>query len=284
MTGRDPDAGAADATEAALEAVYLERGDRFHPNAHAAGPWTPNAQHGAALNGLLALGLERALGESALAPARLTFDLFRPAPMAPLALETRELYRSRRLALVEATLAAPDGPCACASGLFLPAPEVAPDAERLAGPEELEEGSMLPPQFRERALPGYAAAVRLRWTRGIARRHALWLRCARPLVSGHTQTALQRAAAAADFTTAVAVLTALREGRPPAALINADTSLHLTRAPEGEWIGFELAFALDAGARGQSCARVFDRRGALGQSLQASVAARRGVPGAPAPA
>ncbi len=195
--------------------------------------------------------------------------------MAPLRVETRERMQSRRLALVEATLSAPDGPCARASGLFLAAPDAAQTGLALAGPEGLAEEPLWPARPSEVPASGFARDVRVRWTRGLTRGHALWIQCRRPLFTGRAASPLQRAAAAADFTTAVAVLVAVREGRPPAALINADTSLYLARAPVGGWLGFELEACDDAGARGLCAARIFDRQGALGRSLQASVAARR---------
>ena len=65
------------------------------------------------------------------------------------------------------------------------------------------------------------------------------------------------------------VLVALRNGDfEPTVSINADASLHLHRACEGEWLCVEPTSYLDPGGVGSASARLYDVRGAFGHASQ----------------
>src|SRR5262249_40062781 len=90
------------------EAIFARDGDRFVPSDLARGPWTPQAQHGGAPAALLAHLIERFEGGEVMFVARLTIELLRPVPIAPLAPRTRLLRPGRKVQLVEASPLADD--------------------------------------------------------------------------------------------------------------------------------------------------------------------------------
>ena len=88
------------------EAIFETDGERFLPTRLAQGPWYPDTQHGGPMLGLLARAVERFPSEQPMQVARLTVDLLRAAPMAPVSVTAR-LYESRRnVEFVEASLLA----------------------------------------------------------------------------------------------------------------------------------------------------------------------------------
>lgn len=85
-------------------AIFTRDGDRYVPTELARGPWTPQAQHGGAPAALLARIVERRAGGEAMFVARLTIELLRPVPIAPLATRARIVRPGRKVQLVEASL------------------------------------------------------------------------------------------------------------------------------------------------------------------------------------
>src|SRR5258706_8819722 len=68
-----------------MDAVYQLDGARAIKSAHAVGPWSATMQHGAAPTALVAWGVENMESRQPMQVARLTIDLLRPVPVAPLA-------------------------------------------------------------------------------------------------------------------------------------------------------------------------------------------------------
>ena len=80
--------------------VYSRDGDLFTPTKWAGSPWSHELQHGGPVCGLVAAAAEEVARESELRVTRLTVDLCRPTPLAPLRRVTQLLRRGRRLALL----------------------------------------------------------------------------------------------------------------------------------------------------------------------------------------
>ena len=68
---------------------------RWSPTDAARGPWSPEALHGGPSAALLARAVEPLLDP--LQPVRLTVELLRPVPVAPLTVETEELRPGRKV-------------------------------------------------------------------------------------------------------------------------------------------------------------------------------------------
>src|SRR5689334_25434209 len=99
-------------------AFFVAEGDTFVPQPIARGPWGDTIS-GNYVGGILGLVLERNAGNPDFQPTRLTVDLFRPAALAPVRVDTTVTRQGRRLELVDAVLTQGDTVVARATGLFL---------------------------------------------------------------------------------------------------------------------------------------------------------------------
>src|SRR6185437_1698978 len=66
------------------DAVFRLDGARAMPTRYAAGPWSPSLQHGSAPAAIIARTAERIPTPSPMRVVRMTIDLMRPVPTAPL--------------------------------------------------------------------------------------------------------------------------------------------------------------------------------------------------------
>ena len=99
-------------------AFFIADGDTFVPQPIARGPWGETIS-GNYVGGILGHVLDRDAGDPEFQPARLTVDLFRPAALAPVRVDTTVTRQGRRLRLVDAVMTQSDTVVARASGLFL---------------------------------------------------------------------------------------------------------------------------------------------------------------------
>jgi hypothetical protein len=95
-----------------MEAIYRVDGasrggaTSVETSAFAGGPWDPKLQHGAAPSSLICWAVERLPSPVPMRVARLTVDLMRPVPVAPLTIETGILREGKKIQLVEVRLLA----------------------------------------------------------------------------------------------------------------------------------------------------------------------------------
>src|SRR5437867_2191262 len=120
------------------EALFVPEGERFLPTELCRGPWSPDAQHGGPPAALLARAVERFGGGDEMQVARLTVELLRPVPLAPLTLTARLARPGRKVQLVEAALRAGDVEVARAVALRI-------RRVPLALPSDLAAGAAPPP-------------------------------------------------------------------------------------------------------------------------------------------
>jgi hypothetical protein len=109
-----------------------------------------------------------------------------------------------------------------------------------------------------------ARAARGTWGTGTM---AVWMRTRVPLVASETPSPLQRLLIAADSASGVAV--ALEPGRH--SWVNADLTVAVHRAPEGEWVCLDAVTTTEAHGVALTRARLWDTRGPVGVSLQSLV-------------
>src|SRR5262245_23109792 len=86
------------------ESIFTRDGEMFVATELARGPWSPEAQHGGAPAALLARVVERFEGGEAMFVGRLTFELLRPVPIAPLGVRAALRRPGRKVQLIEASL------------------------------------------------------------------------------------------------------------------------------------------------------------------------------------
>ncbi|HZS15002.1 MAG TPA: thioesterase family protein [Candidatus Dormibacteraeota bacterium] len=252
------------------DCLYVPDGDLYVPTEHTRGPWDPRAQHGGAPAALLAHCVEQVEAPLPMDVARITVELLRPVPVeSPVRVQTRVTRPGRKVQLVEAVMAQPDGTELCrAVALRIRHEDVSPPVR---GVEHVE--PPLPPASG-RAQPGIGGdrafavtGVELRFVRGIFLQPGaatVWIRLRMPVVPGETPSGMQRACAAADFGNGVS---SVHEwGRT--LFINPDLTVALARQPEGEWICIDAVTHPGPHGRALAESRLFDLDGVVGRSLQ----------------
>ncbi|MDQ0380902.1 thioesterase family protein [Amycolatopsis thermophila] len=217
------------------QAFFTADGDQLVPDAVSRSWWNPQMIHGRLLGGLAARALERAQAAPGLHFSRLTVDLFRNAPLAPVSVETVRVRDGRRIRVADALVHGANGLVARATAVLLRSGEQpsaavpstpawdAPPPEELWEPREHGWAIW---RFDERNRP-------LTESRGAGRRRA-WLRESRELVAGEALSPFVRAALAADTASPLA-----HASEHSLDFINADYTLSLSRLPLSDAIGVE---------------------------------------------
>jgi len=255
--------------------VYQVEGAIAHAQPCAAGPWNPGLQHGGAPASLIAWAIERMPMREPMKVVRLTFDLLRPIPVAPLEITIDVQREGRKIQVCNVTLLHAGVACVRATVLKvreadLVLPEhVADEKIELPGPDEGEEDR---PLFN--AKDTFSSGVTLRTVRGKfgqAGPAALWFRAHRPIVAGEPITPLMRATMTGDFCNGVSSVLNFDEWT----FINADLTISLSRMPVGEWILLDAQTWLGDHGAGIAFAKLGDERGYFGRAIQSLVIEKR---------
>ena len=243
--------------------------DRFEATELTRGPWDERSQHAGPPAALLGRAVERrADARPEMRVARLTFDIARPVPVAPLTVTTRTLRSGRSVELVEATLAADGAPPAMrvAALLIRTASAVAPTVSSGSGPPGPEAGSprsFFPVPYQT----GYHTAMEVRFTAGAFLTPGpatAWFRMRVPLVEGEPPSPLSRVLVAADSGNGISnVLDWQRH-----LFINADLTVHLLRYPAGEWVCLDARTFIDGVGIGMTDTGLYDAEGTIGRAAQ----------------
>jgi hypothetical protein len=264
--------------------VFVADGGRHLPTELARGPWDPRALHGGAPAALITAAFERHEPLEGAAIARLSFELLKPVPFAPLSVSVTTVRAGRRVQELAAEMHADLGEgspaliCRATALRLTTVPRQLGElpagalAERtLAGPEE---GTPVRFALDEVERTSFASsAMEMRWlddaaALGPAR---VWMRLSHPLVEGQETSALSRLAATADFANGVSASLPFADY----IFINADLSIHLHRQPRGEWICLEARTLLHEGGSALAEGILHDLDGPVGRSFQALVVTRR---------
>jgi hypothetical protein len=259
--------------------VYTETDGQIVATELARGPWDPNAQHGGAPAALLARAFERLVPDDGLVFARLTFELMRPVPLGPLDVEASIVRPGKRVQLLEGSIATPEGVevVRARAVRVLATPAGAPPTPIVpppTGPEHGELSDNIPPHR-----PMFAPdAIDIRFVSGQFRARGpatAWFRLHVPLVFGEESSPLQKLCAAADFPNGISAPLPWDEW----IFINPELTIHLNRAPTGEWFCLDAETIVTPGGVGTAEAVLFDQQGRVGRATQALLIAPR--PGAP---
>jgi hypothetical protein len=260
------------------EAVFTLDGDRFVPSELARGPWDPNAQHGGAAAAILGRAIERFQPELGLAIARITFELLRPVPMAPLTIATEMVRPGKRVQLVAASLLAGDTEVVRATALrTAPVPTEIPDGVDPPDTPPSDPG-VAPPAERSIAQErpaNFSDAFDLLLARGAPfgtpGPSTMWFRIRVPVVAGEQPSPLQRALVAADYGNGISGAIDYERF----VFINPDLTVYLRREPVGEWVGLDAATWLQRDGGGYAESALYDERGRIGRAVQALYVAAR---------
>jgi hypothetical protein len=253
----------------APEALFVPDGDLVVPTDLARGPWDLGALHGGPVAAVLARAAERTESDVAMQLARLTVELLRPVPVAALAIGTRVVRPGRKVQLVEVTVEAGDQQVARAIALRIRTANVTvPESATTGtppGPEDGVEGrsSLTDPDV----LRFHSHGVEIRFVSGQfddPGPATAWFRLRHPVVADEEPTPWMRAAAAADFGNGISRVLEFERHL----FINPDLTIHLHRAPVGEWVCLEAATAVQPTGVGMAESRLYDRSGPIGRSVQ----------------
>lgn len=271
---------ASSSPETALPgAVFAQDGALWQPSVLSRGPWDARAQHGGAPCALLVHLAERALPDPAWQLSRLSVELIKPVPVAPLS-SRQDVHPGRSTTRMTIELLADEVLVARAHALLVRGqPFALPSGLPGWSPAQLHPQ---PDECHERLrIPGlpegvsfYQSAMEHRMAQGDAAQPgpaAAWFRLKVPLVQGQATSPAMRAAAAADFGNGLSwVLPAERY-----LFSNADLSLHLHRPPDGEWIGLRSETQAHGGGVGTTLSRLYDVHGPIGVAIQTLVMRER---------
>jgi hypothetical protein len=260
-----------------MSGVLFERdGDRFVPTELALGPWSPNALHGGPPAALLARAVERMDEGRGLFVARITFELLRPVPRAPLTVTTRVVRPGRKVQLLEATLAEGGKDVVRATALLirqieLPLPADRP--ERRATMDPVDAGILSARLKSRTGMKGFHShATEHRFVRGQHEERgpsADWIRLTVPLLEGEEPSPLSRVCAAADFGNGTSSVLPVEYS-----YINPDLTVYLHRLPQGEWICLDASSRIEETGIGLAESLLFDRNGPIGRSVQSLIVDR----------
>ena len=253
-----------------MEAIFRVDGAHAVTSPQAAGPWHPDMQHGGAPASLVVWAAERIPSPVPMQVARVTIDLMRPVPVAPLTIETEVLREGRKIQLVAVRLKA-NGVLTVGATVLkikrqaqpLPADLAEPPLD-VAAPEQ----SQLEPQNSPFGLGMTIRAARGRF--GGVEPGAIWYRADRPLIAGSPISQAMRAVVASDFCNASSALD-FRQWT----FLNADLTVSMAREPVGEWILLDAVSWIGPDGAGLATARLADTRGYFGRCAQSLVIEKR---------
>jgi len=249
------------------------------PTDFARGPWTPEALHGGPPSALLTRAVEALPSDGPMQVARVTVELLRPVPVAPLRVEASVLRPGRKIQLGGASLFAGDVEVARATALRIRSAEV--DGPELSASSSEADG---PPPFTGLARPRYEGEYTAFHSDGVEMRFAsgftyepgpatVWIRLCQPVVPGEEPSPAQRAAAVADFGNGVSSIVPFDRYL----FINPDLTIHLILPPVGEWICLDARTMLSpSDGMGMAESALYDERGRIGRSVQSLLLDVRG--------
>jgi hypothetical protein len=251
-------------------ALFERDGTRIVPTPLTRGPWDPRAMHGGAPSALFAAVCEAHDPGPASFVARLTVELLRPVPIAPLELKVHTFRPGEKVQWIEAMLLADDQEVSRATVLRLHNTEidiagtVSPELPAPPGPDAAYEPAF--PAMPERAV-GFWICNEVRLVSGTwleSGPAVAWFRLKCPVFAGEPITPMARVASCADFGSGV--------GNPVrmtnAAAINPELTVHVHRYPVGEWVCLESGGYAQPHGAGLADTLLHDEHGPIGRGCQ----------------
>jgi hypothetical protein len=251
------------------DAFFLPRGDgRFTATAWTRGPWDVDAQHGGPPAALLGRAVERCGQGDGKQVARVTFEILRPVPIAPLEVTAEVTRPGRNVELVVASAAADGLEVMRATAWRVRTASIRATAGLDASSPPLPSDGPDAVFFPTGQDVGYHTAMEWRFAAGGFLElgpATAWLRMRIPLVAGEDPTPLQRVLAAADSGNGVSAAVDFRRY----VFINTDLSVYLHRYPAGEWVCLDARTTVEEHGVGMTETALYDEAGRIGRGVQA---------------
>ena len=257
-----------------MEAIFRVDGNDVVTSPYAAGPWDPGMQHGSPPASLVVWASERIPTAAPMRVARVTVDLMRPVPVAPLTIESDVVREGRKIQLCAVRLLAKGVTVVSATVL-----KIRVQADELP-PEAVIEQVTLPGPAQSRvehvdfSSSPFVTGMSLRAARGHFGKvgpGAIWYRVDRPIAEGAPVSQAMRTMAAADFCNGTSSVLDFREWT----FLNADLTVNFSREPAGDWILVDAETWIGPDGAGLAMARLADVGGYFGRAVQSLVIERR---------
>jgi hypothetical protein len=257
-----------------MNAIYRIDGNRVETSPNAAGPWDATMQHGSAPAALVTWAAEAIPTSAPMQIVRVTIDLMRPVPVAPLTFETEVLREGRKIQLCAVRLLADNILVVRATVLKvradgLPLPSAIGDPP-IDVPSPEQGKPMEPPFSRTPFVTGLSVSM----VRGGFLKigpAAIWYRVDRPIVEGAAVSQMMRAVVAADFCNGTSSTLDFHKWT----FLNADLNVSFARAPVGDWILLNAETWIGPDGAGIAAGRLGDSKGYFGRAVQSLVIEKR---------
>jgi hypothetical protein len=202
---------------------------------------------------------------------RLTVELLKPVPLAPLLVTAQVVRPGKRVELVEARAITGEREVARAVALRIRTADIPMPVQPPipATPRDPMAAMPRPPLVTGVADgPAYHLdGVEMRAVTGSIQEEGpstLWMRLRQPVVAGEEPSPLQRVAAIADFGNGVSRVVPFDRYT----FINPDLTVSVYRPLRGEWVGLDAVSRLANNGIGQAESLLFDEQGPFGRALQ----------------
>jgi hypothetical protein len=240
--------------------------DVYESTQNTAGPWEATSQHGGPPAALMGRAVEQLGNRTDVQVARITLEILRPVPVAPLRIAASIARSGKKVELIEATLSheGTDLMRATAwrfrtSQLPLSRPEaVAPPS----GPQNCEPIEPFPTEWKS-----YFQAIEWRLASGTFHAPgpaAAWFRMRIPLLPAEKPTPLTRVLVAADSGSGISAVLDWSEW----VYINTDLTVNIHRPPTGEWICVDASTTVQPHGIGLASSTISDTEGPVGRGAQ----------------
>jgi hypothetical protein len=258
------------------EAFFVPDGDRFVATTGTRGPWDPKAQHGGPPIALTAAVLEQRHRRDGMQVVRVTAEILKPIPIAPLTVATQLLRPGKSVELLAASTSTDSDEVLRVTMVRIRTTSLTfdrpiPGGRAPPGPDQTH----APDFFPTGQTVGYHTAMQFRFLHGNFMEigpAAGWGRMRIPLIAGQPTLPLSRVLILADSGNGISGELDYRRWM----FINPDLTVYLHRLPEGEWICMDAKTTLESHGVGLAESVLSDTRGPVGRGLQSLyVAARR---------
>ncbi len=256
-------------------------GDVFTSTDLTRGTWG-DMQHGAPPCALLVRSLDRCAPRDRTRLSRVVIELLGPVPMADVQVSAQVDRAGTKIELLSAVMTSDDGsggsrPVARARAWRMEQSDSSGIERSFAPPlRPIGEGSTRPEM--DSLTSGYVSSLDWRWLTAPGARNERagesWIRPTVDLVQGEEMSAIERLFAVADNANGVGTKLDTRRWT----FLNTDITVHLHRAPEGEWTGIRADAAYGPDGIGATIGTLFDERGAIGGIQQSVLLRRRSQP------
>ena len=265
-------------------AFFTPDGERYVPTELTRGPWDASSQHAGPPAALIGREIARLDGGDQREVGRVTYEILRPVPIAPLTVKATVIRPGHAVELVEASLADDGGevirarawrlrrgeveiPAGLSSddgpGILGTSPSTLRPGFAPPGPDEAEPGRF--PDTGQDV--GYHTAMEYRFARGGFAEPGpavAWMRMRVPLVEGEEPTPLERVLVAADSGNGVSATLDWNRFL----FINVDLTVHLHRPMAGEWVCLDAITIPERSGIGIADTALYDERGPIGRADQ----------------